>query len=324
MRHAAIFLTVVIALFLVASTVMAVENNDSQTIKDAIKAYNEGDSQTAIKILKPLAEKGNVVAQSRLGSVYGWDNEAEALRWFTLAAKQGDTHAQINMGDMYAGGYGGLKKDCEEAMKYYTLAADQGDPDAQIEIGRMYLYSDCVNKNADEAVKWYNMAAKKDPFALHIIGDMYRMGTVMKEDKNESIKYYILAAEQGYVFDQKYLGDIYSGDDFSYGSAYKDYVKSLKWYQLAANNGYSDAQIGLAVLYRNGKGVEKDTVMAYVWYKIASNNDPSNSVVKKIVADIKTGMTDADILKADAKVKELMTTVKVFHYEFDSWRPFLK
>ena len=47
---------------------------------------------------------------------------AEALKWFRLAAAQGDALAQYHLGLMYAKGYG-VPQDHIEAHKWFTLAA---------------------------------------------------------------------------------------------------------------------------------------------------------------------------------------------------------
>jgi len=46
----------------------------------------------------------------------------EALKWFQLAAEQGDPLAQEKIGEFYEKGYGVLP-DLNEAMKWYRLAA---------------------------------------------------------------------------------------------------------------------------------------------------------------------------------------------------------
>ena len=64
------------------------------------------------------------------------DNK-EAVKWFRLAAEQGDAEAQINLGVMYETGRG-VPKDDKEAVKWYRLAAEQGDADAQFNVGVMH------------------------------------------------------------------------------------------------------------------------------------------------------------------------------------------
>jgi TPR repeat protein len=53
-----------------------------------------------------------------------------ALRWFRMAAEQGDAAAQLNLGFMYAKGQG-VPQDYVQAHLWLNLAAAQGDQDAQ-------------------------------------------------------------------------------------------------------------------------------------------------------------------------------------------------
>ena len=57
-------------------------------------------------------------------------NYAEAVKWYRLAADQGNATAQFNLALMYANGQG-VPQNYAEAVKWYRLAADQGDAEAQ-------------------------------------------------------------------------------------------------------------------------------------------------------------------------------------------------
>ena len=49
-----------------------------------------------------------------------------AVKWYTLAAEQGDADAQINLAGMYFNGRG-VPQDYKTAVKWHTLAAKQGN-----------------------------------------------------------------------------------------------------------------------------------------------------------------------------------------------------
>ena len=59
------------------------------------------------------------------------------MKWYRLAADQGDAGAQYNLGVMYDNGQG-VPQNYAEAVKWYRLAADQGDASAQYNLGVMY------------------------------------------------------------------------------------------------------------------------------------------------------------------------------------------
>ena len=104
------------------------------TIDNASIAYDKGDYKEALRIWRPLAAKGDAIAQLNLGLMYiigkgVTQDEKEAMKWFRLAAAQGNARAQRSIGLTYYHGFG-VAKDYEEAVKWYRLAADQGDAEA--------------------------------------------------------------------------------------------------------------------------------------------------------------------------------------------------
>ena len=60
---------------------------------------------------------------------------------------------------MYANGEGVLKDDAE-AVRWYRLAAEQGYAGAQNNLGLMYANGEGVLKDAAEAVRWYRLARR--------------------------------------------------------------------------------------------------------------------------------------------------------------------
>jgi TPR repeat protein len=78
---------------------------------DGSEAYLRGDYPTAMRILRPLDEQGNIKAQYVLGSMYYFGkgvqrNYAQAFRWWQAAAVGGHSGAQFALGRMYIEGAG--------------------------------------------------------------------------------------------------------------------------------------------------------------------------------------------------------------------------
>jgi hypothetical protein len=114
----------------------------AQTVQDAQQAVNKQDYQTALRIFRLLAEKGDAEGQYDLGLMYldGLGvpkNDAEAVNWFRKAANQGYTAAQANLGAMYQSGLGIPTNDVE-AVNWFRKAADGGYAAAQYNLGTMY------------------------------------------------------------------------------------------------------------------------------------------------------------------------------------------
>ena len=79
--------------------------------------------------------RGNPNAQCNLGNCFDMgdgvaQDDAEAFRFYKLAADQGHTEAENNLGWMYAHGRG-VALDVAEAIRWFERAAAKGDEDAK-------------------------------------------------------------------------------------------------------------------------------------------------------------------------------------------------
>ena len=61
-----------------------------------------------------------------------------------------------------------------------------------------------------------------------------------------------------------------------------DYSKAKYWYEKAAKQGDADAQIALALLYYDGKGVAKDIKKAKYWCKKSA--EQGNTEAKQLLS----------------------------------------
>ncbi len=127
----------------------------------AIAARN-GDYLLAAREWRPLAERGHARAQIDLGFLYarGYGvpkDEAEAARLYRLAAAQGLPLAQFNLGYMYMYGQG-VPQDEVEGLHWYRLAAERGSTRAQFNLG-VRLYKGQGLEADSEAYLWFALAA---------------------------------------------------------------------------------------------------------------------------------------------------------------------
>ncbi len=72
---------------------------------------------------------------------------AEAVKWFRLAAEQGNADGQYVLGSMYYKGHG-VPQDYAEAVKWYRLAAEQGALSEQ-----NFKYSERPSNRSDRSEK---------------------------------------------------------------------------------------------------------------------------------------------------------------------------
>lgn len=99
--------------------------------QSGVDAYYRGDFSAAYNAWLPLAEAGDAVAQNSLGALYDHglgvtEDNAEAARWYELAAQQGLPLAMRNLANQYATGHG-MPFDLEAAKQWYERAAAAGD-----------------------------------------------------------------------------------------------------------------------------------------------------------------------------------------------------
>ena len=81
----------------------------------------------------------------------------EAVKWWRLAAEQGNAPAQFVLGSMYHIGEG-VPKDDAEAVKWFRLAAEQGDAAAQSTLGVRYHKGEGLPKDLVQAHVWLNLS----------------------------------------------------------------------------------------------------------------------------------------------------------------------
>lgn len=75
-------------------------------------------------------------------------------------AKAGESVSQAEIGSMYFLAKG-VEKNDNDAVKWYRKAAKQGYPSAQLHLGMMYKNGFGVSKDYDKAATWFGMAAKQ-------------------------------------------------------------------------------------------------------------------------------------------------------------------
>lgn len=118
-----------------------------QNVKAGIEAWQRSDYPGAVRVWRPLAEKGDADAQFNLGQAYRLGrgvptNLSAAKTWFERAARQGHVDAQTTLGLM-------LFQNGEQAegIKWLKLAAEKGEPRAQLVYGTALVNGDGVTQD---------------------------------------------------------------------------------------------------------------------------------------------------------------------------------
>ncbi len=193
MRNAHAVLAAVSLLF-----VTAAQGDDFQ---QGLDAYNSADYETALAKWQSPADAGDANSQFGLGQMYGngfgvMMDDAQAIKYYGLAAGQGHAQAQCNLAVMHQNGWGIPQSD-EEAARLFTLAAEQGVTEAQIAIGRMLAMDFSEDYDPVQAYKWFSIAAlfkdidagvKQDSVATKMTPEQITEGDALVKQWSESHK----------------------------------------------------------------------------------------------------------------------------------------
>ena len=131
----------------------------------------------------------------------------EAVRWFRLAADQGHSAAQYNLGVAYAGG-AGVPLDAAEAVQWFRLAADLGHAGARYNLGIAYA-NGLGPQEVTAAVQWFRLAANQGHAgAQGNLGIAYSNGLGVSRDATEAARWYRLAVDRGNASAGDYLTEL--------------------------------------------------------------------------------------------------------------------
>lgn len=136
-------------------------------LTDGVEAYKRKDYEKSVALLEPLARGGNARAQLWLGQMHYYghgvqENDAAAFDWFSRAAAQGNSEAQLQLANMLVYRRGAPAGDADpdvEAAKWYFAAARQGQPEAQYSLALLFAVGKGVQQSDAEAQKWMKRAA---------------------------------------------------------------------------------------------------------------------------------------------------------------------
>jgi hypothetical protein len=126
------------------------------------------------------------------------EEEADAVRQYSAAAKEGNADAQFNLGLCYRRGEG-VEKNEAEAFRWFQLAAEQGGAVAQCNLGSCYYLGEGAEKDDIEAVRWFEKAASQGlAHAQHNLGFCYFSGVGVSRNPLRAAELFHLAARQGH------------------------------------------------------------------------------------------------------------------------------
>lgn len=211
-------------------------------------------------------------------------------RGLLQSATQGDVQAQTILAQDYFFGQNGIGKDLEKGLRWYKLAADQGDKEAQEMVCKAFAYGKGCVQNERTAVEYGEKAAKQGSIkSMELIGKLFFKGTGLDHlsaevKKQSALRWFKAGAKKGSLSAMVDLADLYR---LGHGTK-QNYKKALSWYEdvrkelnviVTADPSKASAQANktaiakafnnLAVMHANGWGTEKNTEVAITYFDTA-------------------------------------------------------
>jgi TPR repeat protein len=186
-------------------------------------------------------------------------DDKEAFRWFLLAARQGHPNAYVQLGHRYHRGLGVAQND-KAAAYWFFVGASNGDNNATAALGGLHAAGHGVQQNWTTAVSLWEKAGN-----WRFVGDAYACGLGVEQDNERALSLYRKAAAAEDMSGTIQLGHMHA---FKCAAAPDDGA-AFEAYKTAADRGYPEAQLGLSLLYLEGRGVVPSGYQAYFWARLA-------------------------------------------------------
>jgi TPR repeat protein len=262
----------------------------SPPIDAAYGAFQRGLYMTALNLALPRAEAGDPAAQTLAAEILSRGlgvarDDAQAAKWYRLAAEQGVPEAQFQYALMLLDG-SFVTRDVQGAYALMQAAAEAGNRLAQFNLAQLIIDREPGEAGMTKAASYYERAAKAG-----LADAQYAMAQILangvggrKVDEKEARRWLLSAARQNFDTAQLDLGTwLIEGR-----GGERDLEAGFGWMKRAAESGNVAAQNRLAKLYMAGLGVEPDPILAAAWYFVGRRAGLSDAEMD----DFLGGLTD--------------------------------
>jgi TPR repeat protein len=243
------------------------------------------DEARGLKLLRSSADEGYSAAQYLLGRHYlygqGVPKDKALALSYLLAASADDDYRAVVLLKILGKGSRGERKDQENIVAAVKRKAKSKVSDAQYTLAFMYLIGDGVPKDGVEEVRWYRVAAAKNPRAAFMLSLMYHYGEGVPRNPVEAVRLMRIAAERGDYRARYYLGTFY----YQGVGSQVDRPAAAAWFRSSAENGFAEAQLAYGMVLLSGDGIPVNKAQAIEWLvKAASqNNDRAREILRELL-----------------------------------------
>ena len=187
------------------------------------------DLSKATFYFEKAAKKGVVDSQKELAMILlNSKQNAEALKWFKLAASQNDLTSEFYYGKLLFDG-NGVPADKQEGMIYLLRSAENGFPMGQYEVAKAYYEGNGAVKNVEQGAEWLIKAANNGVSkAQYELAMNYIFGNGLQTDYDQAASWFAICLPKGHSNAFKKLFE--EGKLSMKGTAFHAYLKGLKYY----------------------------------------------------------------------------------------------
>lgn len=268
-----------------------------------VTADNDGtyivkpDLLSAVDHLRFAAKHNDTEAMFELGqllltthddgatALFPIDLQEEGFHWLEIAADNGYSDAQRELGNLYHMGrdeYDGvftIPQDFEKAYDYFSFAAHLGDKTSALFLGTYYEHGICIPPNIELAQTWYTVAVElgngSDAISLSDPSGWWPaqlcLARVLHQNRETQHEAYALfytvycfhKPEQHLAYLEFMLAQY---ELHGLGGVTVDQKSAVSKLLALSEDGYLKAFFQLGQCYENGVGVAKDESKALEWY----------------------------------------------------------
>ena len=207
--------------------------------------YEEENPELSFQLLEAAADQDYPSALYELYFKFlEKGNHPSAIYSLTRASKQGLLFAEYELA------YEHREKDPERFLQLLEEVAERGLAFAYCQLYFEYL----ERENDEQAISYLKEASRQGlPLAQYTLAKEYDRGERVKKDPHEAVYWFIEAAKQAYAPAQYKLYFKFALGEGTHSST----EIALHWLKRSAEQGHAPAQYQLAILYDEGRMVDK-------------------------------------------------------------------
>ncbi|MGI4850791.1 MAG: tetratricopeptide repeat protein [Janthinobacterium lividum] len=263
------------------------------------------NNKKSLKCFEKAAQKGHKIAQYLWGR-HLFDKAKTQVEYqgalnYVQSAAQYYAPAQLFMGVLYQKGKH-VDKNYNEACRYFSLAAYQGCAESDCWLGRAYSKGLGVDKNDQKSKEHFLKSTGQNfPQAYYYWGQLHEQGLDVPQNFPKALGCYQYAAEKGSLKAQFKLGQYYD--------SIQQPRLALNYYTRSARQGYIHSQLHLAKLDQSRDDTLTDPKYLKWYLKIAVSKQKYKDAAMAEIGKILT-LERPDLLIVGEKVISLQQYIQ--------------